>query len=326
MQQPELQAQTANPSRLISRRSLLVGGIAASVLLAAGCRNSRPDIDLSRLELGYPDDTIFTTPHQLVERIEDPALRILDCSELPSYRSGHIPGATHVWWQDTIELHNPVYGMLVNADGRAELTRNAGITPVSEVVCYDDHGGTYAARIAWVLRYMGFHTVRLLAGGTAGWRAAGFDLTRDEPDVPDGGIPDIFDESIVAHPQDILGRLDEPGLVILDTRTAGERDETWNGQLREGIIPGSVWLPRDQFSQARQPQVPLPAAALAAHLDAAFDLDATAEVIVYGLHGTLAALPYYQLLALARFHVRLYDGSWAQWGADPALPIEPQPG
>lgn len=281
-----------------------------------GAVQAAPDLDL-----GYPAGDLLVDAGWLASRIDNPALRLLDCSPLPVYRAGHLPGAQHVWWQDTIELYNPVYGMLVNPEGRAELARRAGIGPESEVVCYDDTGGVYAARVLWMLRYMGFQSGRLLSGGSAGWQAAGHDLTRAEPDVSPGGIEDIFDESIVAQPQDILARIDEPGLLILDTRTSEERHETWNNHLRLGAIPGSAWLPRDRFLQNQT--APQPAAELLARLEPSAALDTVAEIIVYGLHGALASLPYHLLLALDRFQVRLYDGSWAQWGADESLPVAP---
>lgn len=218
-------------------------------------------------------------------------------------------------------MNNPVYGMLVNSGGRSAIAREACINPASEVVCYDDAGGIYAARVAWTLRYMGFRDTRIMPGGTRAWRADGHNLTLEEPDCSGEGVPDIFDESIVAHPQDIIARMDEPHLVLLDTRTVAERQETWHGRLRHGSIPGSRWFSRDQFLDGRG--IPLDADGLIDRLGALVDLSDTAEIIVYGLHGTLAALPYYQLLALDRFHVRLYDGSWSQWGSDEAFPVEP---
>ncbi len=307
----------------INRRSFIAGGIASVAAIAAGCGRregvnnppAAPDVDLA-----YPNASLLADAAWLAQRIDDPALRLLDCSPLPDYRKRHLPGARHVWWQDTIELHNPVYGMLVNPDGRAELVRRSGVQADSEVVCYDNAGGVYAARVLWTLRYMGYRSGRLLSGGIESWQAAGHTLTLDEPEPSQGGLEDIFDESTVAHPQDILARLDEPGLVLLDTRTAEERRETWNGRLRTGSIPGSAWLARDQFLQ--EERMPVPAADLLARLDAVIDPDSTAEIIVYGLHGTLASLPCHLLLALDRFHVRLYDGSWSQWGADQSLPVE----
>ncbi|MBA2452235.1 MAG: hypothetical protein H0V47_03625, partial [Chloroflexia bacterium] len=126
--------------------------------LATGCgvRDDSSNIQAApNLDLGYPAGNLLVDAGWLARRIDDPSLRLLDCSPLPAYRAGHLPEARHVWWQDTIELHNPVYGMLVNPDGRAELTRQAGIQHDSQVVCYDNAGGVYAARVLWMLRYMG---------------------------------------------------------------------------------------------------------------------------------------------------------------------------
>lgn len=310
-------------SRRLSRRSLVGGALFGATSVIAGCgfqgtaTTSEAPLDL---QPHYPNEELLIDFGWLAARINDPSLRLLDCSPLAKYRDGHLPGARHVWWQDTIELHNPVYGMLVNAGGRAELARSSGVRPESQVVCYDNSGGVYAARLLWMLRYMGYRSGRLLAGGCDEWRAAGYELTLDEASDVEGGIDDIFDESVVAQPGDILERLDEPGLVILDTRTASEQAETWNGRLRVGAIPGSQWIPRGQFLQGGA--VPATADELVSRLGSTIDLNATAEVIVYGLHGTLAALPYHLLLALNRFHVRLYDGSWAQWGSDSSLPLQ----
>jgi thiosulfate/3-mercaptopyruvate sulfurtransferase len=303
----------------LSRRTLILGSAAGLALSVSGCGSDEPEEPVSHPD--YPNDTIFASPAWVAGRLQSGNLRILDCSDLSTYRRGHLPAARHVWWQDTIEIHNPVYGMLVNAGNRSAFARNACISPASEVVCYDDAGGTYAARVAWTLRYMGFRNTRIMPGGTRAWRAGGHDLTLQEPNCSGEGVADIFDESIVAHPQDILARMDESHLVLLDTRTVSERQETWHGRLRHGSIPGSHWLSRDEFLDDRS--IPLDANRLVDRLGGLVDLAGTAEVIVYGLHGTLAALPYYQLLALDRFHVRLYDGSWSQWGADEAFPVEP---
>jgi thiosulfate/3-mercaptopyruvate sulfurtransferase len=294
---------------------------AGLTLAVTGCRREEQAADIVINDPAYPDASVFVTPDQLAGTIDDPNLIVLDCSKLSTYRRGHVPGARHVWWQDTIEVHNPVYGMLVNAEGRAALVRSTGIHPESRVVCYDADGGVYAARIAWTLRYMGFRNTSILLGGTEGWRAAGYDLTRQQPNGTSGSIPDIFDESIIAHPQDVVARLDEPGLVFLDTRTTPERGETWNNRLREGQIPGSAWLPRNEWLDEHS--VPLDAAELETLLETVLEPETTAEIIVYGLHGTLACLPYYMVLALNRYHVRLYDGSWSQWGSDHSLPVEP---
>jgi len=191
--------------------------------------------DRSLLTPAYGGANLLVGPERLRERLGDPALRLFDLSDLPGYRDGHLPGARHFWWQDLIELHNPIYGMLLGPDGRQELMRDTGIRPDSTVVSYDRAGGVYAARLIWVLRYMGFTDAHLLVGGPQGWQASGGELTNAEAPSPSpGGIGDVRDEAININAADLLNRLDEPGLAILDTRTRAELDETWHDQLRVG--------------------------------------------------------------------------------------------
>lgn len=317
-------AETERAGR-VSRRGLL-GGLLGLGLAACGYRSAGPTSTPPDLRLGYPAGEHFVDSAWLRERLDDPQLRLLDLTPLPDYRAGHIPSAQHIWWQDTIDRNKPSYGMLGDNSVRADITRAVGIIPETNVVCYDDAGGVYATRLIWMLRYMGFWNARLLVDGRQGWLAHGWELTLDQPGVSHGGIDDIFDESINALGPELLERLDEPGLVVLDTRTAAERRETWNDHLRHGVIPGSYWLPRDQFLQPGAVPVLVPADTLRERLAAAgVPLEQATEVVVYGLHGTLPALPYLALLGLGDFGVRLYDGSWAEWGAYPYYPIEPLP-
>lgn len=302
-------------------------------LLAAGCGIdaggvATPAPAATSATNAYPVPDLLVDASWLRARLDDPSLRLVDCASLSDYRRGHIPGARHIWWQDTIEVNNPVYGMLVGRAGRDPLLRAAGVAPETTVVVYDRSGGTYAARLLWMLQVDGFRGARLLDGGLHAWRAAGGATTREEPAPGAGGLPATPNEEILAHAHDIVARLGTPGLCILDTRTTDERKETWNGKLRHGSLPGSVWLPRDRFLATGPVPYLLAPNLLRARLrqaGAPADIGGS-EFIVYGLHGTLAALPWLALTALGAGKARVYDGSWSEWGADPTLPIDPLPG
>lgn len=305
----------------LTRRALLAataGLVAGACLPTGGESNSSPDLSTS----SYPGADILATPEWLAAQMSNPHLRLVDCSSLRSWRRDHLPGARHIWWQDTIEIHNAIYGMLTGAEGRQRILSDAGISNESTVVCYDRSGGVWASRVLWMLHASGFWNVRLLDGGEQAWRTSGHGDER-ATEVAGEAVQIQQDESVIAHGADIAELLERPEVAILDTRTAAERRETWFDRLQRGTIPNSLWLPRDAFLTVGDSPALIAPDLLEQRLTDAGVPPNAEEVIVFGLHGTLACLPYVACRALGRQRVRVYDGSWAEWGAQAEWQIAP---
>ena len=297
------------------------------VLLASGCRNatrfSGPAGTPSD-PAGYPNANLLVSVSWLNEHLHDPDLRLIDLSSSGVYDDGHIPGAVHLWWQDTIEVHNEVYGMMAGAPELEKLVTSAGITPKSHVVLYDDNGNRWASRFLWVLNANGFTNVSLINGGRQAWQAAGYDLAKATPSVAAGRLDLTLDYQTLVGADTLAQHLHDPGYVIVDNRTPGEQTENWYGRLRYGQIPGAKQIPWTALTEAGSiPYFADPASLRARFVDAGVTPDKT--VVVYGLDGVSAAPTYVALKLLGYPNVLLYDGSWSEWGANANLPIDPLP-
>ncbi|GLW55867.1 sulfurtransferase [Kitasatospora phosalacinea] len=236
------------------------------------------------------------------------------------YAKGHLPGAHYLDLDH--ELADPPGPAgrhpLPDPDRLATALRRAGVTADRPVVAYDAGPALSAARAWWLLRWAGHGDVRVLDGGLAAWTAAGHPLTTDAPAPGDGDFK-VEPGHLPTVDADGAAELARTGL-LLDAR-AGERyrGETEPVDPRAGHIPGAASAPTTENlgPDGRF----LPPAALAARF-AALHVTDPARTAVYCGSGVTAA---HQLLALTlagHDGTALYPGSWSEWSANPANPVE----
>lgn len=240
-----------------------------------------------------------------------------------AYRTGHLPGAVYAHLDQ--ELSGPVSAEtgrhpLPEPDAFAALCGVWGIGTGVRVVAYDDAGGAYAARLWWLLRWLGHDDVAVLDGGIRAWLDAGYDLETREP-VP---TPRLF--SARSTPGKVVDiRLlqtvlaDQSGCLI-DVRSKAR----FQGQVEPidpvaGHIPGAVNLPYTHLldDQGRF----LPSEPLRAQLLEILGGKEASDAIAMCGSGVTACH-----LLLAMTHVglpggRLYPGSWSEWIRDPSRPV-----
>jgi thiosulfate/3-mercaptopyruvate sulfurtransferase len=275
--------------------------------------------------------TDLVSPAELASRLTDPRWRIVDCrSSLQSvtagreaYEKSHVPGAV---FADLLEdLSGPIVPgktgrhPLPEVEAFVAKLRHWGIGGTHQVVAYDDAGGAFAARLWWMLRWLGHDSVAVLDGGFSAWEAEGWPVTDDIVTVPVGDFagkprPDLR----VTAPE--LAAPESTSRKLLDARAP----ERFRGDVEPldpvaGHIPGAVNLP---FSGNLRDGRFLPPAELRARLATALDGTAPESAVVYCGSGVTAC---HNALAFVRAGLplpRLYAGSWSEWITDPARPIE----
>ncbi|MDQ2787733.1 MAG: rhodanese-like domain-containing protein [Chloroflexota bacterium] len=266
----------------------------------------------------WPDIALLE-PSWVADHINAPDIRIIDVSDYPQYLLGHVPGAVHAYWQDLVELHANTYGRLAGQPEREKTFGSLGIEQKTLTIIYDRTDNRAAARFAWALWYAGHPNVRILNGGLAGWTAAGYAIEQRTHTAPHVFYRDLPDESLHINRCDMFKATTDPRAVILDVRTDAEMAQTWENTMRIGSIPNARRLPWTSF--IRSPHLPAfrspdELRAMLATIGATPDR----TIAIYGTFSNDAALPFLALKALGYVNVKLYDGGWAEWGANPALP------
>jgi thiosulfate/3-mercaptopyruvate sulfurtransferase len=239
-----------------------------------------------------------------------------------AYAQSHLPGAHFLHLDD--DLSGPKSG----ANGRHPLpdpekfrARLAalGMANDKQVVAYDASGGYYAARLWWMLRWVGHDRVAVLDGGWEAWLKSGLPVTAQVPGIK----PGAFRGAAHDYPVDarfILAQLGQPHVRLIDARSPDRfRGESETLDPVGGHIPGAV----NRFfkSNLAADGCFKPAADLKREFSALLDALPPTQVVHQCGSGVTAC---HNLLAMeiAGLHgSRLYPGSWSEWCSDPRRPV-----
>ena len=283
---------------------------------------------------------MFTTlidANTLSQHLTDPQWVILDCRHdlmnpdfgRNAFAEGHIEGAQFA------NIDTDLSGPKVGADGifrgrhplpdRAallETLRRWGINDDSQVVACDAHGGMYAARLWWLLRWLGHGAVAVLDGGLAAWSAAGQPLVTSVTERPRGNLSDKAALVRTVSVGELVENLDTKRLQVVDAR-ANDRFRGENETIDPvgGHIPGA----RNRFfkdnlqadgrfkdaatlKQELAPTVGEPSAAV---MQCGSGVTACHNLLALEIAGLSGAA--------------LYPGSWSEWCADSTRPVATGP-
>jgi thiosulfate/3-mercaptopyruvate sulfurtransferase len=259
--------------------------------------------------------------------LADPAVRFVEVDvDTTAYDQGHLPGA--VSWNWTSQLADTLRRDIASREDLSHLVAEAGIGPGTTVVFYGDNHNWFAAWGYWLLKLYGHRDARILDGGRKLWVDHGLPLTTDAPGhaPTDYRLPEP-DFSLRAFRDDILPRLGDPKLALVDVRTPAE----FQGRViappgmsetarRGGHIPGAVSVP---WARAVREDGTFRSAAELQALYAAKGITADRDVITYCRIGERSSHTWFVLHELLGFRrVRNYDGSWTEWGSMVGVPIE----
>jgi thiosulfate/3-mercaptopyruvate sulfurtransferase len=276
----------------------------------------------------YAHPEVLVDTQWVAEHLNAPKVRVIEVGyDLSNYNSGHISGA--VGWGWSTDFQQSLRKDLPDKGEMEELLTRSGIENDTTVLVYGTRHNGYATFALWLLKIYGHGDVRFMDGNREKWIAEDRSLTTEVPIVmsSDYNIGEI-DWNIRASRDRVLDTIGRPERILVDVRTPeeyhGELWDSWKYQAeasqRGGHIPGAVNIPWDLTIKEDGTLKPVEELQ---DLYTNKGVTNDKEVISYCIVGGRSNHTWFVLTYLLGYpNVRLYDGSWAEWGTLIGVPIE----
>ncbi|MBE1203878.1 3-mercaptopyruvate sulfurtransferase [Aminobacter carboxidus] len=265
----------------------------------------------------------------LEKRLGTPGLSLVDASwYMPAqnrdpraeHDAAHIPGAVFFDQDLIVDPDSALPHTLPSPSLFARFVGSMGISADDTIVIYDGPGFQTAPRVWWMFRIMGVFQVYILDGGFDRWKAAGRPVTAEPTKTAPGVFHVDYDASKVVSLAEMRKIVASGSAQVADARSAGRfegTDPEPRAGLRSGHMPGARSVPSVTLSENGEL---LPLDRLKATLEAS-GLDLSKPIVTSCGSGVTAAVITLALQSLGHGDVRLYDGSWTEWGGMSDTPV-----
>ena len=277
----------------------------------------------------------LVTAEWLSQHLDAPDLVVLDCTVLferdeagrfrivngrANYEQGHIPTAGFAdLMGDLSDGDSPLQFAVPTPERFAAAMSALGVGDDSRVVLYDASGSAWAARVWWMLRWIGFDRAALLDGGLAAWTANDRPLSTEPAIRSASTLTVAVRPELIADQGEVLASIEDDSVNIIDSLSEPQYRGAVSMYARPGHIPGASNIPAsslvDETGRYRQRD----------ELAAIFGDDRDTRSVTYCGGGIAASANAFTMTRLGFTDVAVYTASLQEWAADPANPLETAP-
>jgi thiosulfate/3-mercaptopyruvate sulfurtransferase len=301
--------------------------LSAALLLVAGC--NEPDA---------PPVSVATSPMDLLvsvewlhEHLDDPDLVVIDAS-VPvepdgdggfrtvsgraAYEAGHIPTAGFADLKGELADQDSSLDFAVPSPEQFAAAMGAlGVGDHTRVVIYDSYGSGWAARVWWMLRWVGFDNAAVLDGGLDAWKSAGYALSSEPASEPARTLTVNLRPQLIVERDEMRAAIDDEAVNIIDALPEAHFNGDFTMYARPGHIPTAENVPSmslvDESGRFRSDD----------ELNELFGTDRDKRTITYCGGGIAASADAFAMIRLGYKDVAVYTASLQEWAADPENPM-----
>ena len=305
----------------------------ATLALMAACSSS-DEQSAASIDVDATMDTLVTA-EWLSQHLDDPDLVVLDCTVLieqdedvgfrtvsgrANYEGGHIPTAGFADLMGNLSDGDSPLQFAVPAPEQFVAAIEAlGVGDDSRVVLYDSYNSAWAARVWWMLRWIGFDRAALLDGGLNAWNAEGRPLSTEPAGRPAGNLTVALRPELIADRDEVFASIEDDEVKLIDALPAAHYRGEMSMYGRPGHIPSASNVPINSLVDD--------AGRYRSHdeLTTLFDSDRNTRAITYCGGGIAASSNAFIMTRLGFTDVAVYTASLQEWAADSANPLEVAP-
>jgi len=257
---------------------------------------------------------MFISTQDLEKIYQNDSVLVLDARSYKDYSKGHIPGSVSLdlfsfHWADTSEK-----GLVSFGEHMRKILSYSGIDEKKKIVFYDDVSGMLAARGVWMCLYFSHPDVQMLDGGLSRWTRENLPTQTESTIYKPSQLSTPIDPSIIIGFEELNEKIGK--VMIIDSRSPDEFDGTLPRAARGGHIPTAKnidWNNNlDDSGKFKSDE----------ELESLYSLDKESPIITYCQGAYRAANSYLALKKLGFKNIKVYLGSWGEWGNNLKLPIE----